>query len=142
MKIGLNLLERVCILQILPIESDFLTLKIVHDIVAQVGITDEEFIEFGIKEVKVMKCRDCGKESLIPEAKKQKFWFCPGCGSKEGAEINHFGWNDKGKEPKEFEFGDKAVEVISNILKGLNDHKKINDQNFELFQKFGGEEHT
>ena len=42
-------MERIALLQILPQEGDFLTLKIVHDLRQALSFTEEETAEFGIE---------------------------------------------------------------------------------------------
>ena len=46
----LNVTERLTILSILPKESDFLTLKIVRDLQASLGLNESEWKEFEIKQ--------------------------------------------------------------------------------------------
>lgn len=46
----LNFQERLMLLQILPAESDFLTLKIVRDLQTKLSATEEEFKKFNIKQ--------------------------------------------------------------------------------------------
>ena len=67
----LNILERITILQILPQEGNFTTLKIVRDLQASLAPSEEEFKEFEIKQVDNMttwneKGRE-GKEITIGE---------------------------------------------------------------------------
>ena len=49
MKIKLNLNERLMFLNLLPKENNFATLRIIRTVIKEVGITDEEFKEFGIE---------------------------------------------------------------------------------------------
>lgn len=49
MNVKLNVLERLSVLQILPQESDFATLKIVRGLQEQVGLAEEEYKEYEIK---------------------------------------------------------------------------------------------
>jgi len=46
----LNVGERLILLQVLPQEGNFLTLKIIRDLTEVVGLNEKEFKEFGIKE--------------------------------------------------------------------------------------------
>ena len=46
----LNVSERLTLLQGLPQEGNFLTLKIIRDLTEVVGLNEKEFKEFGIKE--------------------------------------------------------------------------------------------
>lgn len=49
--IKLNLSERINLLTILPKEGDFLTLKVLRDLVDLVGIKEEEFKKYNIKQI-------------------------------------------------------------------------------------------
>jgi len=46
----LNLIERITLLQILPKEGNFVTLRIVRDLKTALSMTEKEFKEFGIKQ--------------------------------------------------------------------------------------------
>ena len=48
----LNVSERLSLLQVLPQEGNFLTLKIMRDLTEIVGLNEKQFKEFGIKELK------------------------------------------------------------------------------------------
>jgi len=47
----LNIVERMILIQILPREGDFVTLKIVRDLQGVVGFSEEEYKEFELREV-------------------------------------------------------------------------------------------
>ena len=46
----LNVPERLTLLQVLPKEGNFLTLKVIRDLTSNVGLNEEAFKEFDIKE--------------------------------------------------------------------------------------------
>jgi hypothetical protein len=48
MEIRLNVADRLIIINTLPAETNYLTLKIIRDIKDNLGITEEEFTEFGL----------------------------------------------------------------------------------------------
>lgn len=50
MDVKLNLLERLVLLQMLPKEGSYVMLKVIRDIQQNVGVKDEEFKEFEIKQ--------------------------------------------------------------------------------------------
>lgn len=103
MKVGLNLAERLVLMQILPKEGSFVTLKILRDLNSKLGVNSEEYTEFEIKE---------DKES------QQVFW------------------GQKGNEEKEFEFGEKENDLISESLEKLDKEKKLEQKHFTLYEKF------
>jgi len=101
MNVKLNVLERLSLLQILPAESDFATLKIVRDLQNKVGLNEEEFKEYGIE-----------------------------------LENGSYKWNEKGRNEKDFELGDKSVEIIKAQLKEIDEQKKVTGRIMTLYDKF------
>ena len=51
----------------------------------------------------------------------------------EGMQVR---WNDKAEQSKEVEIGEKANGIIVDILKKLNEEKKLKMQHFALYEKF------
>jgi hypothetical protein len=49
-KVELGIRERLTICRILPKEGNFVTLKLIRDLLNKVGLKAEEYTEFGIKE--------------------------------------------------------------------------------------------
>ena len=49
-------------------------------------------------------------------------------------------WNREKEETKTVSLGEKGIEIIITALHKLNDEKKINDTNFDLYQQFVKEE--
>ena len=47
-------------------------------------------------------------------------------------------WDDKAEQSKEIELGEKAMDIISEALKKLNEDKKLKDEHFTIYQKFIG----
>lgn len=45
-------------------------------------------------------------------------------------------WDKTNEEPKDVYTGGKASEIIKNVLKELNDGKKLSDGQFTLYEKF------
>jgi len=97
----LNLMERITILQILPKEGSFATLKITRELQDKLGMSENEYKEFGIEEL--------------------------------NGQIK---WNEKGKEEREIEIGEKAMDIISEELKNLDKDKKLNPNQISLYEKF------
>lgn len=48
MKVGLNVFERVMITQIVPKEGNFITLRLVNDLVSKIGLSAQDFEDYGI----------------------------------------------------------------------------------------------
>ena len=45
-------------------------------------------------------------------------------------------WDDKAEQVKEIEIGEKAMDIISEALKKLNEDKKLKDEHFTIYEKF------
>ena len=45
-------------------------------------------------------------------------------------------WDDKAEQSKEIEIGEKAMDIIKEALKKLNEDKKLKDEHFTIYQKF------
>ena len=69
----LNVGERLIILQMLPKEGNFTTLKIIRDLVNKVGISAEEYTEFGVEQIsdKVTWNLNGSKEKAIDFKQKE-----------------------------------------------------------------------
>jgi len=106
MRVQLNLFERLGLLGLLPQKADYITLKIITNLQQQLSLSEEEFKEFGFKEVT------------------------------QGNGPSRFEWNEKGRKPKEFEIGDKVKEIIVSKLKELSDAGELMMELFSLYTKF------
>lgn len=97
----LNVLERLLLLNILPAEGDFTTIKIVRTLREELSFTEEEHerLQVNVSDGKVQW--DMGKEVL-----------------------------------RNFVFGNKARDLISEDLKKLNVEKKLTEQHLSLYEKF------
>ncbi len=105
----LNVLERLVLLNLLPKEGDFTTLKLVR-----VAREDLSFNDI--------------------ENQKLKFNQTPGPDGK-----GQVGWNEKAAkeiENTEFEIGEMMTIKIVDELKKLNDEGKLTDEHFTLYEKF------
>ena len=114
----LNVPERLILLQIVPKEGNFLTLKVVRDLTSTLAMNDEEFKEFNILQ---------GKSQPTPE-------------EPEGKEVdpNTITWNLTGIEEREVEIGEKATDIIVEALKKLDENKKLEQRHLSLYEKFIG----
>jgi len=45
-------------------------------------------------------------------------------------------WNEKGREEREIEIGEKATDIIVEALKKLNDENKLTGHHMSLYEKF------
>lgn len=102
MKLGV--FDRLILLNILPKEGDFTTLKIIRQMREDLSFSEAEHkaLEFKFEEQNVQ-------------------------------------WRQGADKPKDINFGDKAIAIIKEVLKKLNDDKKLSDQHYSLYEKFIGE---
>ncbi len=98
----LGVFDRLILLNILPKEGDFTTLKIVRKMREDLSFTEEEHKALDFKQ------ENEGRIQWIQEADK----------------------------PKEISIGERATDIIVEVLKKLNDDKKLQDQHYSLYEKF------
>ena len=115
MKVKLSVAERLSIGIILPRESDFITLKQVRKIQDDIGFTEEEH--------KLLDFKYAGQK------------FIDGKGNEQVVAPGNVHWEDAIEE-KEFEFGEKAANIIAGALKKLDEAKKLGMQHMALYEKF------
>jgi electron transfer flavoprotein alpha/beta subunit len=102
----LTILERVTLIKILPINENYLTHKIVADFKNQLYLSEKEIKDYEYKEI------------LLEEGKVR------------------LAWNPEKTKEKEVEVGEKLKEIVSGVLKKLDENKLINDDNASLYEKF------
>ena len=93
------------LLNILPKEGDFTTLKIVRKMREDLSFSEEEHKALDFKQV----------------------------------DEGRIQWKQDADKPKEISIGEKATDIIVEVLKKLNDDKKLQDQHYSLYEKFIGE---
>jgi len=115
MKVKLSVFERIVLGSLLPQEGNFITLKIIRKIQDDIGFTEEEH--------KLLQFKYPG-EKYIDKNGQEKV-VAPGT----------IHWDDTVGE-KEFEFGEKAVDIIVDVLDKLDDQKKLRNIHYTLYEKF------
>ena len=98
----LGVFERLILLNILPREGDFTTLKIVRKMREGLSFTEEEHKALEFKQEDEGRIR----------------------------------WKQEADKLKEISIGEKATDIIVEVLKKLNDTKKLQDQHYSLYEKF------
>lgn len=111
----LTLGERFAILQTLPAQGNLVTLKVIRKLRESLAPSEEEFKEFQI--LTAGQEREDG--TTVPE--------------------DRIVWNDKGREPREIEIGEKAKDVIAEAFKKLERDNQLPITHLELYEKFVGE---
>ena len=97
----LGVFQRIILLNIMPKEGDFTTLKIVRKLREDLSFTEEEH--------KVLEFKQ---------------------------ENGNVQWKQTGDIPKDITIGEKASDIIADVLKKLDKEKKLTDQHFALFERF------
>jgi hypothetical protein len=95
----LNVLERITLMSLLPVEGNYITYKILTDLKLQLSFSEAELKEY---------------EIIISENKAT--------------------WGKSGD--KEIKIGERAKEIIVNLLKKIDENNKLNANNISLYEKF------
>ena len=128
MKLGV--FDRLILINILPKEGNFATLKIVREMREGLSFSEEEHKLYEIGAI--LKCENCSKEIKVPTSKAIPKCECGG----KLVDTGRIGWNIEADKPNEINIGEKATDIIVEVLKKLNDDKKLTDQHFSLYEKF------
>lgn len=102
----LSVLERIQLQEVLPVQSSYVTLKIINDLRSDLSFSEKEYKDFGIVEI------------LLPDGKIR------------------YTWDDKKEKPKKVEIGEKATDIIVESLKRIDKEGRISNQNASLYEKF------
>ena len=102
----LTILERVTLIKLLPSNENYLTYKIVTDFKNQLYLSEKEIKDYEYKEIPL----ENGKVRLT--------------------------WNDEKAKEKDVNVGEKLKEIVSDVLKKLDESRIINDDNASLYEKF------
>ena len=111
----LSVFNRLILLNILPKEGDFTTLKIVRQMREDLSFNEEEVKLCAFKHSGETVVDENGVEEVVPEGQIK--------------------WRELEK-PKDITLGEKATDIIVETLKQLDKGKKLTDQHYGLFEKF------
>ena len=112
----LEIFERLILLNLLPPEANFLTLKIVRKLKEDLSFTEEEHKELNFKNAGEIYVNDEGNKITVPD--------------------NGVHWSPKAPQIKEFDFGATAITVVADTLKKLDKENKLTEQHISLYEKF------
>lgn len=125
----LNVLERLALLEVLPREGDFVTLKLVRKLRESLSFSEAEVKQIGFNQN--FKCPKCQKEISSPDAPKCE------CGSYMVASGSMTWDAQKGEKVlKEIHMGEKMLSMCVSALKKLDSEKKLTESFFSLYEKF------
>ncbi|HDY88895.1 MAG TPA: hypothetical protein ENH82_12385 [bacterium] len=111
----LTVFERLILLNVLPVEGDFTTLKIVRHLREDLSFSEEEHKLLDFKNAGETFVEENGTETIVGEG--QVKW-------KETVPV------------KGIQIGEKATDIIVCVLKKLNDDKKLRNEHMSLYEKF------
>jgi hypothetical protein len=100
----LNTFDRLILLNILPREGDFTTLKIIRKL--------RETLSFSEEEHKRLQFKQDGEGKVS--------------------------WQTNGDIEKDITIGEKATDIICDVLKKLDKDKKLKEEHFSVYEKFIG----
>ena len=105
----LNIAERIALLNILPLEGNLVTLKIIRTLQSELAFSEEEIKRFKVK------------NTMKPDGSAFVVWN-----------------SDFTKETKDVEIGEVAHSIIVEQLKMLENAKKLRLELLDLYEKFVG----
>ena len=125
----LNVLERLALLEVVPKEGDFITLKLVRKLRETLSFSEEEIAKIDFNQN--WKCPKCQNEMSSSSAPKCE------CGSYMTA-TGSMTWDaQKGEKVlKEIHMGEKMMSLCVTALKKLDSEKKLTESFFSLYAKF------
>lgn len=114
----LSVFERILLLNILPVESNFTTLKIVRKMKENLSFTEEEHKALNFKQAGETFSDENGKKQVVGEGQIK--------------------WTAEADGEKEIEIGEKATDIIADALKKLNDANppRLRNEHMSLYEKF------
>lgn len=102
----LSISERYILLDLLPKEGTYTTLKILRKLREALSFSEEELVKWGIQEV--------------PQPTG-------------GVAVQ---WNRSAEDSAEISIGEKASDIIVNVLKQRDQESKLTDREYSLYEKF------
>jgi len=126
----LTVYERITLQNLLPKESDYITLKLVRKLREALSFSEKEIAEIEFKTH--WRCPKCEKVELATDAIK-----CVECDvyMTSGGQVS---WDeDKAQKGiKDVHIGDKMLALCETTLKKLSDSNKLTEQHMSLYEKF------
>lgn len=126
----LEVFERLVLLNILPQQENFITLKLVRKLREALSFNEKEIADIDFKNH--WRCPKCTVVELAPQVIK-----CQECDTymQPAGQVT---WDeDKAKDTvKEVHMGRKMQDLCEATLKKLNDEKKLEEHHMSLYEKF------
>ena len=126
----LEVYERLVLMNLLPKEGDFITLKLVRKLREALSFNEREVAEINFRNH--WRCPKCQKVEIASEMPK-----CSDCDifMQPSGQVT---WDDdKAKKVKKDVFmGSKMLALCESTLKKLSDEQKLTEQHMSLYSKF------
>ena len=114
----LAILERIMLLNILPVEGDVVTVRLLKKLREELGFTEDEIKTHKIKSGgEKYKDKKTGEEKIVPP--------------------NSVNWEETGYKT-EISIGEKATDIIKDAFKKLDREKKLREEMLPLYETFMG----
>ena len=126
----LTIMERITLLEILPKEGDFTTLKLVRKLRESLSLSEQEIEQIGL--LNYWQCPKCHKgdsSKIMPK--------CPDCDSFM-IPTNQVTWDDvkAGDLIKDVHLGNTMMTLCVDTLKKIDTEKKLTQRHYSLYEKF------
>ena len=105
MKVSLSVLDRLMVMNVLPAENDFTTIKLLRNLKDAIGFNEEESKALNFRHQNMGD----GKTSTL--------------------------WNQGVVADKEYDLGERTVSIITEQLKKLNEQKKLTESHIGIYEK-------
>lgn len=125
--------ERLILVNVLPAESDYTTLKLVRKLRESLSFTEEEHKQLNFRNR--YECPVCKAEVYSATMPKCEDKGCGGFGQYMSKD-NLVTWNGEAHVVKDIHMGIKAKELIVSTLKKMSDEKKLNETYLDAYEKF------
>lgn len=102
----LTVMDRLMLLQVLPKEGDFLSLRILRELKEELSFTEEEQAALELKQ------------------------------NREAGTVNWNLEHEQARGPKDVPIGEKATDLIVEALKGLNNRKQLTEAHMSIYERF------
>ena len=114
--IELNISERMILLGLLPDKGNIDQIRKISLLRGLIGFDDAEILKMNIRKPNELYYDDNGQQAVVPEGK--------------------IIWDDENEEPRQFKFGASDLNIIYDILNGLNDSGQLTEEHISLYEKF------
>lgn len=132
----LSVLERLKLLECLPREGDYTTIKIVRELREALSFKENEHIEFGIETFDPGQCMECDYTGFAAADDS-----CPQChgGKFKKSGQQQINWNLEASRNVKIDIGVKGKGIVVKTLEELSKSNGVTEQHVTLFEKFIGD---